>query len=250
MPPGKRQQTNPMLYTLIAFVGLFIIATTVAVIFYVKSEEHRKEAFHINATATEVLAESVERIGGRFVYVSSDMVLDGAKGHYSEEDEARPINYYGHTKLAGERFVADLCSRFVVARSALIYGTPLESTSSNSFSKRILEKAKVGEEIPLFTDQYRSPILVQDLAAALIELADNDFNGMIHLGGKDRVDRYTFGLRLAEVKGFNSSLLKPYSMLDVSLPAKRPQDVSFNTEKAESLLKTCLHGYIEGILSA
>jgi len=44
MPPGKKQQTNTMLYTLIAFVGLFIAATAVAVIFYVKSEEHGKNA--------------------------------------------------------------------------------------------------------------------------------------------------------------------------------------------------------------
>ena len=39
MPPGKRRQSNAMLYTLITFVGLFIIATTVAVIYYVKAEE-------------------------------------------------------------------------------------------------------------------------------------------------------------------------------------------------------------------
>ena len=60
MPPGKRQQTNPMLYTLIAFVGLFIIATTVAVIFYVKSEEHRKEANTLQGQISD-LASSSER---------------------------------------------------------------------------------------------------------------------------------------------------------------------------------------------
>lgn len=41
MPPGKRRQSNAMLYTLITFVGLFIVATTVAVIYYVKAEELR-----------------------------------------------------------------------------------------------------------------------------------------------------------------------------------------------------------------
>jgi hypothetical protein len=43
MPPGK-QQSNTMLYTLVAFVGLFILATAGAVVFYVKAEEHRKSA--------------------------------------------------------------------------------------------------------------------------------------------------------------------------------------------------------------
>ncbi len=39
MPAGKRRQSNAMLYTLITFVGLFVIATTAAVIYYVKAEE-------------------------------------------------------------------------------------------------------------------------------------------------------------------------------------------------------------------
>ncbi len=41
MPPGKASQSNAMLYTVITFVGMFIISTTCAVIFYVKSEEYK-----------------------------------------------------------------------------------------------------------------------------------------------------------------------------------------------------------------
>ncbi len=43
MPPGKRRQSNAMLYTLITFVGLFIAGTTVAVIYYVKAEDLRTQ---------------------------------------------------------------------------------------------------------------------------------------------------------------------------------------------------------------
>ena len=39
MPAGKRRQSNATLYTLITFVGLFVVATTAAVIYYVKAEE-------------------------------------------------------------------------------------------------------------------------------------------------------------------------------------------------------------------
>jgi len=41
MPAGKRRQSNAMLYTLITFVALFVIATTAAVIYYVKAEDFR-----------------------------------------------------------------------------------------------------------------------------------------------------------------------------------------------------------------
>lgn len=44
MPPAKRQQSSAVLYTLIIFVGLFIAATTIAVIYYIKAEEYRTAA--------------------------------------------------------------------------------------------------------------------------------------------------------------------------------------------------------------
>jgi hypothetical protein len=43
MPPGKSSQSNAMLYTLITFVILFLIAGTCAVIFYIKSEDYRTQ---------------------------------------------------------------------------------------------------------------------------------------------------------------------------------------------------------------
>ncbi len=64
MPPGKQQQSNTMLYTLIAFVGLFIIATVIAVIFYVKSEEHGKNADKLQSQINELATTSEQsRIG-------------------------------------------------------------------------------------------------------------------------------------------------------------------------------------------
>ena len=57
MPPGKRRQSNAMLYTLIIFVGLFIAATTVAVIYYVKAEELR--------TRTDELQQEMDNLATR-----------------------------------------------------------------------------------------------------------------------------------------------------------------------------------------
>ena len=43
MPAGKQSQSNAMLYTVITFVGLFLVATVLAVIFYVKAEDYKTE---------------------------------------------------------------------------------------------------------------------------------------------------------------------------------------------------------------
>jgi hypothetical protein len=60
MPAGKRQQGDTMLYTLIAFVGLFLLATAGAVIFYVQAAEHRKNVDDLDRQVKD-LATSSER---------------------------------------------------------------------------------------------------------------------------------------------------------------------------------------------
>ena len=60
MPPGKQSQSNAMMYTVITFVGLFIIAMTCAVIFYVKAEDYKTRLAAGEATLNN-LATSTER---------------------------------------------------------------------------------------------------------------------------------------------------------------------------------------------
>jgi hypothetical protein len=63
MPAGKRQQTDVMLYTLVAFVGLFIAATTVAVIYYVKFEDQRTIANDSKSELEKWASTSEQRKG-------------------------------------------------------------------------------------------------------------------------------------------------------------------------------------------
>jgi hypothetical protein len=59
MPAGKRQQSNAMLYTVITFVGLFLISTVIAVVFYLQAEKHRTKAATLQSQMDE-LANSAE----------------------------------------------------------------------------------------------------------------------------------------------------------------------------------------------
>lgn len=64
MPPGKRRQSNAMLYTLITFIGLFIIGTTVAVIYYVRAEELRTNAEELQEQMDDLASgEEIRQLG-------------------------------------------------------------------------------------------------------------------------------------------------------------------------------------------
>ncbi len=68
-------------------------------------EDHRKQAHAVNVQGTQNVAEAAKEAGCKMVYISTDYVFDGGSGPYAEDDPPNPINYYGLTKLEGEKLV-------------------------------------------------------------------------------------------------------------------------------------------------
>lgn len=203
------------------------------------------EARAVNTEATESLAGLCGKTGCRMVFVSTDMVFDGGRGLYRETDATGPVNGYGGTKVAAERAVAAECPAAVCARTALIYGIP--AFGGSSFSHAMMGRLSAGESVTLFIDQFRTPILVQNLADALLELADSDYAGTLHLGGGERISRYDFGLLAASAKGLPAGLIRPGLMNEPRPAAPRPADVSLDSSIASAVLSTRLMGCDEGV---
>lgn len=64
MPAGKRQQNNAMLYTVVIFVGLFLVSTTVAVVFYLQTEKQRTETSKLQSQMNDLATRSeLQQIG-------------------------------------------------------------------------------------------------------------------------------------------------------------------------------------------
>src|SRR5690554_5401118 len=114
----------------------------------------------VNAVGTRYLATAAERVGARMLYISTDYVFDGHnQSPYSEEDIPSPINVYGLSKLAGERFVSKICSKYSIIRSSWLYGS-----GYNHFVEKVIEMARHGKKIRMINDQIGSPTNVEDLA--------------------------------------------------------------------------------------
>jgi len=208
-------------------------------------EEHPEEATAVNVHGTENLARAAALHGARFIHISTDLVFDGEQAPYREDDPTIPVSHYGRTKVLAEEVVRAHCPNHVVVRPALMYGVPV--TGGSSFSQWIIHQLREGCQVPLFTDQYRTPVWVVNLAEALLELASHSFNGTIHLAGSQRVTRYGFGLLLAKALSLPAHLLQACTMDEVPSPQPRPRDVSLDVSKARTLLRTRLVGYEEGL---
>ena len=151
-------------------------------------EKNKSMAEAINVDVTETIARLCKEAHIKMIHCSTDTVFDGAKGFYNEDDLPNPLNYYAETKVRSEKIVL-ASPKNVVARLALVMGL-LSREKGNSFLFDLIEKLKNNEHVKFAENEIRTPVDVITLGAALVELADNNFAGIIHLAGNTRIDRF------------------------------------------------------------
>jgi len=208
--------------------------------------DHGERALEVNVQGTENVAAAAEMVNARLIYVSTDLVFDGERGRYTEEDPASPVCHYGRTKLEGERRALALCSNCCVLRSALLYGWSRHT--SRCFTEAMIADLEKGKPVGLFTDEYRTPLYVRNLGSILLELAQrSELQGLFHAGTADRVSRFQFGVKLCEVFGFSPELLVEASYKDFPFKEKRPGDCSLQTDKLRRTLTTPILSLDDGL---
>ena len=168
-------------------------------------QEHREQAEAVNVGVTQHLAELCAEVDFVDIDPVTYNVFDGRKGFYVEEDEPHPVNFYAETKVRAEKIVARM-ENSVVARLSLVMGLPLLG-AGNSFLAKMLTKLEEGETIKVPENEIRTPVDVITLGRALLELAENDFGGVIHLAGSDRLARYDMARRIAAHLGLPRELI-------------------------------------------
>lgn len=194
-------------------------------------ELNPQESKAINLDAVANLAECANGVGAKLVFTSTDLVFDGNKGHYSEDDLPSPINIYGKHKLEAERTVLDANQRNVVCRMPLMFGAAFGDNVS--VLQGMMHSLKNDKPLKLFTDEFRTPVDGVDAAKGLFWAARR-VEGLVHLGGKTRISRFDFGSLLCKMANLPEQLLEPCKQADVNMPAKRSPDVSLNSNFAHS----------------
>ncbi len=190
--------------------------------------------WHVTATGAAHVATAAARHDARLVLVSSDVVFSGADGLYAESAPPDPITAYGAAKAAAETVALAVCPDVVVARTSLILG---DGTSQH---ERLVHALATGTEGALFDDEQRTPVHVADLAAALVELATNDHQGVLHVGGAQAMSRLELGRLIARRDGLDPDVLRGTSRAAARVPG--PIDVRLDSTRASQVLTTRLRG--------
>jgi len=147
-------------------------------------------AFQANAVGPRNLAMACEKIGAKLVHVSTDYVFSGRENGGIPLDEAEtpnPISAYGSTKVQGERYVQQFCSRFFIVRTAWLY-----SYYGKNFVKTIYNAGKKFGKLEVVNDQLGNPTNAVDLAHVLLQLAATQEYGIYHCTGEGICSWYDF----------------------------------------------------------
>lgn len=197
-----------------------------------RCEQEPDAAFAINVVATQQVAEYCAKAGIPCVFTSTDLVFDGQSAPYDEAALPAPVNLYGQQKAEAERRFLAAYPDGVVCRMPLMFGGPTPQAAC--FLQEFVAKLQQRQSLQLFTDEYRTPVHIEDAAQGLLLALDRG-RGLLHLGGQQRISRYDFGLVMADAFGFDRDLILPAKQADVPMAASRPPDVSMVSDRAFAL---------------
>lgn len=222
-----------------------IIINTAAVTNVDECEKDREHAWRVNVGGVENLIYAAKLVGAKIIQVSTDYVFDGKGGPYDELARPDPVNYYGRTKLASENLLKTSGVPYALVRTMVLYGVAYGVKLN--FALWVLKE--LGEEKPIRVaeDQHANPTLCDDLAYAILKIAELERSGLYHIAGPDLLSRYEFALAIARVFKLNKKLINPVKSTTLKQPAPRPMKSGFITLKSNIDLGIKMSGVEQGV---
>lgn len=180
-------------------------------------ESQPDTAFGGNALAARNLAIACEEKGAKLIHLSTDYVFSGtATKPVSEAALPCPQSVYGSTKLLGEQYVQNFCSRWFIVRTSWLYGR-----NGNNFVKTMLRLAKEKGQLKVVNDQLGNPTNAEDLAHHLLLLTLTEEYGLYHCTGQGICSWYDFAAEIVRLSGIDAQV-HPVSSDEFPSPTKRP----------------------------
>ncbi len=135
-------------------------------------EANPLRAFSVNALGPLYMSRAADAVGASFHHISTDYVFSGMQTRpYVESDLAAPLNVYGHSKLAGERFALATRAGGYVLRVGGLYGIhPCRGKGGRNFIRTMLMASAGRPEVAVVDDELITPTATADVAQQLAGL--------------------------------------------------------------------------------
>jgi dTDP-4-dehydrorhamnose reductase len=218
--------------------------------------ENIQDVFAVNSFSPLNMALACNEVGAVFINISTDYVFDGKKmSPYEEEDEPNPLSVYALSKLFGEILIRKYSKKFIIVRSGGLYGvngSAISGRQFRNFPEKVIENLSSGKKMRVVYDRFSAPTWTFDLARKIIDVALDDFCGVIHIMQIGEISWFDFACEVAKLLKLDLNLIEPVPESEFKTPAQRPKYSVLKNSVLEKLgkddmleVKTALRGYLK-----
>jgi dTDP-4-dehydrorhamnose reductase len=188
------------------------------------------------------IVDAAVQVGARLIHLSTDVIFSGRWAPYDEEAPPHPMHAYGRAKAAAESIVREHPDHAII-RTSLIYGLD----QMDNGTALMVQALRSGSKVTLFNNQRRNPVWVETLSLACLELATNDYQGVLNVAGRQVLTRAEFGQRMLDWWQVEERETLSSGPCDGN---KWPLDCELDLTRASSVLSTPLLGVDEVLARA
>ena len=209
----------------------------------------RAAAYDNYVALTERLARIADANGQKFIFISTDWVMDGTGHRELESNHGNAINYYGYLKGLAEQAVhSSLEGRGVVARVAGVMGRHriaeaprLQDVGFGFYVDTLVRSLRAGNEFQVWggpdVNQITTPSLASEAGAQIARIIARDATGTFHLVGDTAVTRMELAYAACDVFDLPRTLItEGEPPAEELFPGPVPVDSSLANEHTKSVL--------------
>jgi dTDP-4-dehydrorhamnose reductase len=190
-----------------------------------ESEQNPAKARAVNVEGPRFLAEAANIIGADVIHFGTQYTFDGeplGRLPYTIEDEPKPVNTYGKTKIAGEESVRQTCARSYIIRTSWVYGS-----GKNSFLCTVHDDLRAGKRVHAIVDIWSCTTYVEDLIERMLQILDKHRYGTYHIVNEGVCSYYEFALEAGRLVGLSQDqidcLIEQVKEAEMQRSAARPR---------------------------
>ncbi len=194
-------------------------------------ETNQELALRVNNQAVSYLALVAKKLGAIILHISTDYVFDGKnkKGYAENSEEFGPVNFYGQSKLLGEKSLMSIADKYYLVRTSWLYGK-----NGKNFVETMLKLGKEKQELKVVNDQFGKPTYTVDLAKQILYILNNALPfGIYHVTDETKeggISWSEFAQKIFELEKMEVKVI-PCTSQEFPRPAQRPgYSVLINTK--------------------
>jgi dTDP-4-dehydrorhamnose reductase len=168
-------------------------------------ETHIDDTYNTNTLAVENAVYIANNLEIPILYISTAGIFDGKKNLYDDWDLPNPLGHYARAKYAGERFVIENTSRYLVCRAGWMMGSGPEK--DKKFVQKIMNQLKAGKkELFVVNDKDGTPTYTHDFAKNVKLLLQKEYWGLYNMVCGGETSRLEVAREMIELLGLKEKV--------------------------------------------